>query len=227
MEIQKEVIKGYKEMQVPYSLISNGGESKKLAIFLPGSGYTNQRPLFHFSEGVFLHTGTDVLEIDYRYKEKDYDHFDMGELSKAVQFDVKTVIDQVLQGNNYEEFYLVAKSLGTIALCTELKREDFRNAQVVWLTPLIHRDDVLHAMVDSPHTGLCFIGDIDKCYSESRYNQLLENPKLTSHLLPGITHDMEYVDQPIKSIDVLKEIMEEISQFAELEKVQRWSKSED
>lgn len=218
MKPKKAVIQGYKEMQVPYSLVQSGEKTNALAIFMPGSGYTNQRPLFHFSEGIFLNQGADVLEIDYRYKEKDYDHFDMEELSKAIQIDVKTVIDQVLRESSYDEFYLVAKSLGTIALCTELKRADFKNARVVWFTPLIHRDDVLQAMVESPQAGLCFIGDNDPCYSASRYNQLENNTKIIAHLLPGITHDMEYVDQPIPSIDVLKEIMKKLSQFAELEK---------
>lgn len=211
MKIQHEVINGYKEIEVPFALIANEEETKKLAIFLPGAGYTNQRPLFHFSEGVFLNKGMDVLEIDYRYNEPSYAHFEMEELSEAVRFDVKTVIDEVLRENRYEEFYLIAKSLGTIALCTELQREEFKDAKVVWLTPLIHRDDVLTAMVTSKQKGLCFIGDSDRCYTEARYTQLLDNPNLSSKLLPDITHDMEYADDPIKSIDVLKEIMEEIN----------------
>lgn len=211
MKIQKEAIKGYKEINVPYSLVTNEEKSNKLAIFLPGAGYTNQGPLFHYSEGVFLNKTVDVLKIDYQYNDKAYDNFDMNELSEAIQFDVKTVIDKVLRENDYEDFYLIAKSLGTIALCTELKRELFEDAKLVWLTPLIHRDDVLNTMVNSTQKGLCFIGDVDHCYTEARYNQLLNNPNLTSQLLPNINHDMEYADDPIKSIDVLKEIIEEIN----------------
>ncbi|SDI12875.1 hypothetical protein SAMN04487975_11233 [Planococcus glaciei] len=213
MNMQKETIKGYKDLDIPYSLITHEEQSNKLAIFLPGAGYTTQRPLFHYSEEILLKKGFDVLNVNYRYNDTDYDSFDMDELSTAIKLDVKTVIDEVLKDGAYKEFYLVGKSLGTIALCTELERDAFKDAKVVWLTPLIHRDDVLDKMVQNPNKGLSFIGDNDYCYSEERYKLLTENSNLISRLFPNVDHSMEYKGDPFKSIETLKSIMEEINQF--------------
>ncbi|WKA49390.1 alpha/beta hydrolase [Planococcus liqunii] len=213
MNMQKETIKGYKNLNIPYSLITHEEQSNKLAIFLPGAGYTTQKPLFHYSEEILLKKGFDVLNVNYRYNDADYDSFDMDELSTAIKVDVQIVIDEVLKNGVYKEFYLVAKSLGTIALCTELERAAFKDAKVVWLTPLIHRDDVLDKMVRSTNKGLSFIGDNDYCYSEERYKLLAENPHLVSRLIPNVDHSMEYKGDPFKSIDALKTIMEEINQF--------------
>lgn len=61
--------------------------------------------------------------------------------------DVKTVLDEVLPNKTYENYCLIGKSLGTIAMSYELNRECFKNTKAIWLTPLIQREDVLSAMV--------------------------------------------------------------------------------
>lgn len=137
----------------------------------------------------------------------------MEELSEAIKHDVRTVIDNILRNSEYETFYLIGKSLGTIALTSELKREIFKEAKVVWLTPLIHRDDVLNTMVNSNNKGLSFIGDNDRCYTAARCSQLMNNTNLVSKLFPNINHSMEYDNDPVKSIDVLRTVIEEINRF--------------
>lgn len=206
-------IKGYREMNVPFTLLSIEGNTKNLAIFLPRAGYTTQRPLFHFSEAILLNKNFDVLLVNYQYNDKIYDEFSMEELSEAIKFDVKTVIDKVLKDSSYENFYIIGKSLGTIAMFSELKREIFKKAKVIWLTPLLQRDDVFEAMISSDHNGLCFLGDNDRCYIEERYNQLVKNQYIVSRLFPNVNHGMEYDNDPVGTVDVLKSVINDISQF--------------
>lgn len=66
---------------------------------------------------------------------------------------MKAVLDNFLEAKVYEDFCLIGKSLGTIAMSSELHREAFKNAKAIWLTPLIQREDVLHAMVSSEQKG--------------------------------------------------------------------------
>jgi len=200
-------------MTVPFNLISIDENSKNLAIFFPGAGYTTQGPLFHYSEAIFLNKKYDVLQVNYQYNNKIYDEFSIEELSDAIKFDVKTIIDKVLKDTSYENFYIIGKSLGTIAMCSELKRDIFKEAKSVWLTPLLQRDDVFEAMISSENDGLCFIGDNDRCYIEERYNQLVKNPCIVSRLLPNVNHGMEYDNDPVGSVDVLKTVIHDISQF--------------
>ena len=211
LNVNPRTVKGYKELDIPYTILSRNEDSKNLAIILPGVGYTTQSPLFHYSTGVFLHKSYNVLLVNYQYRNKHY--ADFNEISEAIKLDVKTVIDDVLTNKTYENFYLIGKSLGTIAMSYELKKERFKSAKAIWLTPLIQRNDVLDAMVSSENKSLCVIGDKDSCYSEERFSKVLENPNITSMLIPNVNHSLEYNENPVESIDVLKSVIAEIEQF--------------
>ncbi|WP_313805403.1 alpha/beta hydrolase [Cytobacillus sp.] len=206
-------VKGYKELAIPFSILSRGEDSKDLAIILPGVGYTVKAPLLHYASELFLRKSYDVLQVNYQYKNKVYDNFTFEEITEAMKWDVKTVFDDVLTNKTYENFYLIGKSLGTIAMSYELKRECFKNAKAIWLTPLMQRDDVLSAMVRSKNKSLCIIGDKDPCYIEERYSKVIENPNITSKLIPKVNHSLEYDEDVVESIDVLKMVISEIEQF--------------
>lgn len=208
---ESKTVKGYKDLDIPFTILSKESSSKNLAIILPGMGYTSQAPLLHYSTGVFINKSFDVLHVNYQYNNKAYDGF--NEISKAIKVDVKNVIDFVLTNKTYENFYLIGKSVGTIAMSSELTRETFKNAKAIWLTPLIQREDVLHAMVKSKNKGLCMIGDKDPCYFEERYVKVVENSNITSKLIPNVNHSLEYGENAVESIGVLKNVINDIAQF--------------
>lgn len=216
--ITKQSISGFDSLEVPYILLDNSKPTRNLAIMLPGAGYTTQAPLFHYTTELFLNRGWDVLEVNYRYNDPAYDRFTTDDLADVIRHDVKGVIDEVLAKNAYENFALIGKSLGTLAMCSERARDVFQKARMVWLTPLIHRDDVLDAMLQAEQPGLAVIGDRDYCYSEDRYRMLSGNPFLFSSLVPGVGHGFDYAGDVQQSIDVLKEVLKEIEEFALEEK---------
>ncbi|WP_232696745.1 alpha/beta hydrolase [Brevibacillus daliensis] len=205
--------KGYNNIDVPYTLLSKTEDAKNLVILLPGTGYTVQSPLLHYSTGIYLNKSFDVLHVNYQYNTEAYQNCSIEDVSEAIRFDVKTVIDKVISETNYEHFHLLAKSFGTVALSSELQRDIFTNAKAIWLTPLLHRDDVFDAMVQSHHDGLCMIGDNDPYYLEDRYNQLANKSNMTTRLIPQANHSLEYDDSAIASIDILKNVLEDIEAF--------------
>ena len=213
MKLHKGVIEGFEGNAVHYLLIRQDETSERLAVVLPGAGYTAQAPLLHYATDIYLHKGYDVLKINDRYNDEFYDKFTMKELSDAIRFDVANVIDQVTAGSPYEEFCLVGKSLGTIAMAALLERPMFRVAKAVWLTPLIKRPDVLEAMRVMPNPALGFIGDEDPVYDAERCFQIKSNPQLDLRVVPGTEHSLEIPGNPLASIDVLKGIMTEIEKF--------------
>ena len=212
-KVIKDSVLGYRDIDIPFTLLSTKEESRNIAILLPGAGYTVQAPLLHYSTGVFLHKSFDVLHVNYSYNDKAYDDFSIEEISEAIKYDVKTVIDKVLDDKSYENMYLVGKSLGTIAITSELKREAFKDAKVVWLTPLLQRDDVFETMMNSTNKGLGFIGDSDQHYIAERYEQLLNNTNIVSKLFPNVNHSLQYESDPVNSIDVLKSVVKDIDEF--------------
>lgn len=213
MKIIRGSVKGCKDLTVPYNYIQNDKKPKTLAIFLPGAGYNTTSPLFHFTEEVYLNRGYDVLRVDYRYIDKEYDDFTAEELDRAVKMDATAVLDKFFSDHAYDEYYIAGKSLGTIAMAQELKKQRFENAKVIWLTPLIDQQAVLEAMIQSPHPALCFIGDQDRYYSQETYRKLAANPMLASKLYPGLNHSLEYGDNPVDSIRMLQNIITDIEQF--------------
>jgi hypothetical protein len=126
---------------------------------------------------------------------------------------VRTVLDIILKDNSYENFYIIGKSLGTIAMSSELSRDIFKEAKAVWLTPLIQRDDVFDAMLSCNNNGLCFIGDKDPYYTEKRFNLLANNPKIVARLIPNVNHSLEYENNTVESIEILKSVIHDIKNF--------------
>ena len=212
-KVKTDSVAGYKEMKIPYTLLSTNEDTRNLVIMLPGAGYSAQAPLFHYSTGVFLNKSSDVLQVNYSYNDKFYDNFSIDEISDAIKHDVRGVIDQVLNDRSYESFCLIGKSLGTIAMSSELKRNIFKEAKAVWLTPLIKREDVFEAMVKAENRGLCFIGDNDQHYNAERYEQIVQNTNIVSTLFPNVNHGLQYENDPVTSIDVLKSVIKEINEF--------------
>lgn len=210
--INKSII-GFKGLEVPYRFLKHEKKSNQLAIFLPGEGYTNNRPLFHFTEDVFINHAIDLLEIDYQYKEKVYNDFSMEEICEAVQYDVTKVLESVLSETSYDQYYLVAKSLGTIGLSAVINKPEFKNAKIIWLTPLLIRDEVLEAMVQSQHSSLSFMGTNDRNYDVPRYERMIQNPNIISSLIPHINHGMQFEADTLGSIDILKNVIGDIESF--------------
>lgn len=211
--IKTDSILGYEEMEIPFTLFSTNENSKNIAILLPVAGYTVQAPLLHYSTGVFLNKSFDVLQVNYSYNNKSYDNFSMDEIAEAIKHDVRVVIDKVINNKSYEYFYLIGKSLGTIAMTSELKGEKFNNAKAVWLTPLLQRDDVFETILKGKNKGLCFIGDNDRHYNAERYEQVVINTNIVSRLFPNVNHSLQYESDPVNSIDILKSIITENNEF--------------
>jgi len=214
MKTINRTIKTDKGQAVNYNLVLNQDQTRKLAIFLPGIGYTTKSPLFHYTERLLAEQEYDILRINYDYNNPLYDEYTMAEIDEAVKEDAKQVIDQVLKGSIYEKFFLVAKSLGTIALANELERKKFKGAKTVWLTPLVKHQDIFEAMKDCQNPALSFIGDKDHYYDRSRMEELQANKDLDSHVLKDVNHGMDFIGDPLKSIDVLKDVITDIHAFS-------------
>jgi hypothetical protein len=194
---------------IPFRLIEQKAETNRLVIILPGAGYTTHAPLLHFTTGLFYSKGFDVLHINYSFNRQE-----QSELSEeAFTRDVQLAIDHAIKNKEYSHYYIVAKSIGTIALSYLLNNAMFKNAKVVWLTPLLQRDDVFHAMLNSDNKGICIIGDKDRCFVEERFESLKNNDNLLLKVVTGGNHSLELDEEPIQSIEVLKGVISDMNEF--------------
>lgn len=194
---------------IPFRLIEQKEEVNNLVIVLPGAAYTTQAPLLHFTTGVFYNKGFDVLHINYTFSREEMSALSDEDFTR----DVQLAIDNAIEGKNYNNFYVVGKSIGTIALSYLLKNTRLKDAKVVWLTPLLQRDDVFNAMANSENKGLCIIGDKDSCFVVDRFENLKNNHNLLLKVVEGGNHGLELDGEPIKSIELLKDIISAINEF--------------
>jgi hypothetical protein len=204
---------GYRNQPVSFQLIKQNKQASSLAVMLPGRGYTVQGPLFHYSTGVFLNKGFDVLHVNYDYNTVQSESLTLEEEVKQITQDVNSVLDHILIDQPYEDYTLIGKSLGTIALSSIVDRMAFKDAKIVWLTPLLQLDYVMEMMLFSTQNGLCIIGDEDPCFISEKFEKLKEKENMQTLLIPGTEHSLNYSDRPVDSIDVLKKVITKISNF--------------
>ncbi|MBG9585930.1 alpha/beta family hydrolase [Cytobacillus firmus] len=195
---------------IPFRLIEQKEETNNLVIVLPGAGYTTQAPLLHFTTGVFYNKGFDVLHINYTFSRQEVTVLNERDLAR----DVQLAIDTAIKDKRYSNFYIVAKSIGTKVLKYLLDNTMFKDAKVVWLTPILQNDEVFNAMVNSYNKGLCIFGEKDSfCFIVERFEVLKNNPRLILRVVDGGNHSLELDKDPIKSIEMLKSVISEISEF--------------
>lgn len=204
---------GYKNNSVNHQLFQQDQATARLAVMFPGKGYTVEGPLFHYSTGVFLNKGYDVLHVNYDYTTEESNSMELDEHIKQISIDVNAVMDGIVSTSKYDHYTLIGKSIGTIALSSILLRNEFADARIIWLTPLLHLDVVFDKMLSSTQPGLCIIGEEDPCYVRERFKQFETKDHLTSILITGTEHSLNYADRPIESIDVLKRVITEINNF--------------
>lgn len=200
-------------MKIPYTIHGKTANAKDLVIFLPGANYTVNSPIFHFLGEIIFNQSMHILEVNFPYKDEYYDELSQEDLYKAVEMDAKLVIDKVLESHSYKNYVFIGKSIGTIAMSSELKRDIFKQAKGIWLTPLINRTEVLNAISEIPNKGLCILGDKDKIYTEKLWEIVQENVHLTTRLIPNANHRLQHDEDFYKSFDILKSIICDIEKF--------------
>jgi hypothetical protein len=190
-------------------LIEQKETAGSLAIILPGAGYTTQAPLLHFCTGLFYSKGYDVLHLNYSFNREEQAALSGEGLAEAIRL----VIDDALKSKGYEQYFIVAKSIGTMALPYLLKDQSFQDAKAVWMTPLLQKEFVLSSMAAGSHKGLCIIGDQDPFFTWERIERIKDNSNLSINVVEGGDHSLELSGDPIQSIDLLKNIISDIQHF--------------
>ncbi|MGN7400968.1 alpha/beta hydrolase [Cytobacillus praedii] len=195
---------------IPFRLFEQKVETNTLVIVLPGAGYTTQAPLLHFTTGLFYNKGFDVLHINYIFSRQEMSVLNDEDFAR----DVQLTIDNAIKDKEYNNYYVVAKSIGTKALSYLLDNTMLKDAKVVWLTPLLQNDGVFNAMVNSENKGLCIFGEKDHfCFIAERFEKLKNNKNLLLKVVDGANHSLELDKEPIKSIELLKRIISDINKF--------------
>ena len=207
IEIMNFQSKGYEGYVVPYTLIRTIEKREKLMILFPGAGYGSDKPLLHYATMLYLENQFDVVHVNYDYSQNHFKGKTAEEIYLALQHDVTQVIEEVLGRNEYKEYHLVGKSIGTIAMASLTEMEKLGQAKLVWLTPLLKNPAVYHSLRNCRQESLSIMGDQDPNYKGDLHKKIAENRKLQKNLLNHADHSLEVAGNTIQSAELLKNVM--------------------
>ncbi len=188
---------------------------------LPGLGYTTQRPLFHYATGMCLNNNIDILHVNYQFgKNKHFTSLSQEAQERWMYEDVQAVVEEILTDTNYEQCFLLSKSIGTIPMAMEWVHRNFiRHPFGIWLTPLLKENFVFETLLKTEMPSLCIIGDMDHHYIDEKVDSLNHNQLVITVILPGTDHSLEIQGDVSASIDAIKIIMQSVQEFIRIHRI--------
>ena len=213
--VEKLEINGYGGIQVPNTYFKQDSGTSHLAVVFPGYSYRCSEPLLWYPTRVLLSLGADVLWVEYPYDQQpafgDSDH----RIQKEWLFEDSRASLETAEGvRPFRRTTHIGKSLGTLAMEHKvLSGSPTVEIRTVWMTPVLTDPDLRRAMEEAQGPSLVIIGSADHYYDHSFIERLRRKSISEVLVVEGGNHILETEDGTMKSIDILKTVVESIDRF--------------
>ena len=175
--------------------------SKKLAVILPGTGYTKDKPLLYYAATIAMKKGYDIINVDYdrffegvNYRNKDEMDAVTG---KAYRYAAER-LDKI-DFNQYTTVVFIGKSFGTMVGTTYAYEHKLILRQV-WYTPVMESYEKAIGKI------VAFMGDMDPIANVDEARFRAKEIDIPLHVYPNANHSLATGDALI-DIDTLKNVM--------------------
>ena len=191
----------------------------KLAIFFPGIGYTNDKPIMYYCRKIVRSMGYDELCVEYRDLPKKV----LGSkerLLESANLSFEQAKQQLSECDfaQYDEILLVGKSIGT-CLAAKIAKEVIlpkipdkvlMKMKLIFYTPL----EETFSYYDGNGAGnaIAFIGDKDPWSVLDEVKRLAADNFVPLHLYPDCNHSLE-TDDALRNIEILGEVLRLTQEF--------------
>ncbi|MFF1304666.1 alpha/beta hydrolase [Streptomyces sp. NPDC058307] len=177
------------------------GGRDRVAVVVPGVGYSPARPLLHFARSVLLQHGWTVQELWWQIPE-DFAQFTVVDRIAWVERQVTEAIEAEAGACRL----VVGKSLGSLACGITADR----NIPAAWLTPVLTIDHVAAALRRAMEPTLLIGGSADRLW-DSRIAASLRHDVLE---VPSADHGLELLaDDAAGSVEVLRQVVSRLDRF--------------
>ncbi|MFH8383179.1 alpha/beta hydrolase [Kitasatospora sp. NPDC018058] len=176
------------------------GDPDRVALVIPGTGYSPARPLLHFARAVLLRHGWTVQELWWQLP----DGFADSAMDERIAW-VERKVAEAVDAERGACRLLVGKSLGSFAggLAAD------HGLAAAWLTPILTLDHVVRALGRAQAPTLLVGGSADRQWdrriADSTGHEVLE--------LSGADHGLEFDGDPLGSVDILRQVVERLDRF--------------
>lgn len=211
---ERLAVPGYRDEPVPTVYLRQPGAADRIAVLLPGQGYTAEMPLFYYAEDVLIAAGADVLRVDYRYHQRPaFGQADQDERQRWLLTDATAVYRTARARRPEAEIVLVGKSLGTISIAHLLASESSAAAvRAVWLTPLLHLGSVRTQIIRSGARSLVAIGSADPVYEPAVLDQA-RAAGCAVVTVDGADHGFDIPGDVIASLRAVEAVVRDLEEF--------------
>ncbi|MCK4541301.1 MAG: hypothetical protein KAU17_03590 [Spirochaetales bacterium] len=101
-------ILGYDQQYVPNTYYKNKPNNDRLAIVLPGFGYSTSAPLLFYLKELLFQRSNDILSVDYSYnRNPDFLKADEDTQDRWFHQDIDAVYSEVIRHLQYKELILM------------------------------------------------------------------------------------------------------------------------
>lgn len=167
-------------------------ESSRVALLLPGRGYTVNHPALYY-------VGEVARELGWRTDAVSWDSTDLSD--KQVIAHGRTAVSSLRPDKDV----VIGKSLGSLLLPDAVDR----GLPGVWLTPLLHRDEVRASVLREAGPALLVGGSVDESWDSDLAHK-------TGHVvleLPGGNHGLQLTGDAVGSARFLVSLVEQARTF--------------
>ncbi len=209
-------ITGYRNLPVPNTYWRQPS-SDRVAIVLPGYGYSADMPVLYYPGRAALERGADLLQVQYAYNlNAAYRQQTDEEQMRWLVEDSQAACREVFSRREYRRVTLIGKSLGTMAMARLLPADPgFDHAACVWLTPVLSDPQVERLILSSDRKSLLVIGTADSFYHPEMIAQIQRKENTQVMVIPDADHSLEIKGDIVRSIKIMEKLVEQMISFME------------
>ena len=161
---------------------------KKLAVFFPGIGYHNDKPLLYYSRKLAAELGFEVIEITYDFSFKANEiKGDKDKMRDSFEVAYEQTSEQLSEVDfaGFKQVFFIGKSLGTTVAAYYDKQHDVGARHIV-LTPVPRTFDYLRK-----DCGIVFHGNADPWCETDLATEKCSELGLPLNIVEGGNHSLE------------------------------------
>ncbi|WP_022763402.1 hypothetical protein [Butyrivibrio sp. AD3002] len=182
-------------------------KNKKIAVFFPGIGYHNDKPLLYYARKLAAEAGyEDCKNINYTSKPKKI-RGDKEKMKESFETLYREA-DEALRGirfDDYDDILFISKSIGTAIAVSYCEKNAVKNVRHILYTPLEETFNVIKE--PEKLNAIAFIGSADPWSDPLKVVDMAEGYGIPIHLYEGANHSLE-TDDTLNNIRILEDVME-------------------
>lgn len=185
--------------------------NKKLAVFFPGIGYHNDKPLLYYSRKLASEAGFECIRVDYNGFASGIKG-NMEKMKEALEtaYSQTELILSSVDWKTYEDIVFISKSIGTVVAARYAKKYNI-NCRNVYMTPLAE------TFLFEPKNGIAFHGIADTWADTKIIKEKCPAYNLKLYIIPQADHSLETADT-ITNIKIIQDTICTIKDYLTLAK---------